>query len=232
VSPNPAAASIKVLAASGEYLLAGTQNSGLFLSLDRGVSWRQVSSGLPNVEVLAVTIDPAFVQRPDPVGSGNRAAFVVATRVGVFVSYDFGRTWNEFNDGLTNTFIRAVCVSRGNVYAGTIGSGVWSRSLLEIQTTYSKTSESEAPERFVLEQNYPNPFNPITIINFQLPIDNYVTLKVYDVLGREVATLVNEELKQGEHETTFSAAGLSSGTYFFRLTMGNLTDVKKMIVMK
>ena len=59
-----------------------------------------------------------------------------------------------------------------------------------------------------------------------------MSLKLYDVLGREVATLVNEELKPGEHETTFSAGNLSSGTYFYRLTTGNFTDVKKMLLVK
>ena len=71
---------------------------------------------------------------------------------------------------------------------------------------------------FTLEQNYPNPFNPSTVISYQLPVSSDVTLKVYDVLGNEVATLVNEEKSAGSYEVEFSADGLTSGIYFYKLT--------------
>ena len=91
---------------------------------------------------------------------------------------------------------------------------------------------SGTPKEFRLEQNYPDPFNPSTIVNFKLSIVNWVTLKVYDVLGREVATLVNKELKPGEYETTFDATGLSSGTYIYKLNAGGHTSVKKMLLLR
>jgi mannan endo-1,4-beta-mannosidase len=88
------------------------------------------------------------------------------------------------------------------------------------------------PAVFVLEQNYPNPFNPTTAIGFQLKADSYVTLKVYDVLGREVRTLVNENLKLGSHETTFDGTGLASGVYFYRLVSGSFVDTKKLVLLR
>ena len=101
---------------------------------------------------------------------------------------------------------------------------------------------NKLPDGYELEQNYPNPFNPSTTISFSLPKECFVTLKVFDVLGREVATLVNENKRPGEYEVEFSAKGgsasggnaaeLSSGIYYYKLIAGNSSEVKKMILMK
>ncbi len=88
------------------------------------------------------------------------------------------------------------------------------------------------PAKFALEQNYPNPFNPSTIINYQLPIDNYVTLKVYDVIGQEVATLVNEMQDAGYKSVTWDASNVPSGIYLLRLNAGGFVEVKKLLLMK
>jgi hypothetical protein len=105
-------------------------------------------------------------------------------------------------------------------------------------TTLKQTSES-VPTEYKLFQNYPNPFNPSTIIRFQIPKSKNgpVVLKVYDILGREVATLVNENLKPGTYEVPFSINQFSgnqqaSGVYFYRLTTQNFSDVKRMILIK
>ncbi|MBI5019929.1 MAG: S8 family serine peptidase [Ignavibacteriales bacterium] len=100
--------------------------------------------------------------------------------------------------------------------------------------------KSQIPTRFVLEQNYPNPFNPLTIINYQLPIDSWVTLKVYNVLGVEIAMLVNEYKKMGRYEVEFDASSLSSGIYYCRLTAEhpssgsgwNFIETKKLILLR
>jgi hypothetical protein len=89
------------------------------------------------------------------------------------------------------------------------------------------------PLQFSLSQNYPNPFNPTTIINYQLPMSNYIKLIVYDVMGREVAVLVNETKQPGSYEASFDASQISSGVYFYRLTAdGNIIDTKKLVVLK
>jgi len=85
---------------------------------------------------------------------------------------------------------------------------------------------------FKLEQNYPNPFNPETNINYQLPLDSYVTLKIYDILGREVQTLVSGLQSKGNHTVIFDGGRFASGVYFYKLTAGNYTSVKKMILLK
>jgi hypothetical protein len=88
------------------------------------------------------------------------------------------------------------------------------------------------PSSFSLQQNYPNPFNPATKIKFQIPETGLVSLKIFDVLGREVSTLVHKELSAGNYTIDFNAASLSSGVYFYRLDAGNFTSVKKMVLTK
>jgi hypothetical protein len=92
--------------------------------------------------------------------------------------------------------------------------------------------KSEFPQDFILEQNYPNPFNPSTTISYSLQHSGLVQLKVYDMLGREVASLVNEEQSIGNYEIKFSASNLTSGIYFYKLQSGNFTETKKLILLR
>ena len=85
---------------------------------------------------------------------------------------------------------------------------------------------------YSLSNNYPNPFNPSTTIKYQIPELSFVTLKVYDVLGNEIATLVNEEKPIGNYEIVFNATDLTSGVYFYQLQAGSFVETKKMILMK
>ena len=94
------------------------------------------------------------------------------------------------------------------------------------------TSLGENPTQFRLEQNYPNPFNPSTTIRFSLPSQTYVTLKVFDILGREVTTLVDGELNLGEHSVVYNVEDLPSGVYYYRLQAGNFAQQKKMMIIK
>ena len=94
------------------------------------------------------------------------------------------------------------------------------------------TIELSQPDSYLLNQNYPNPFNPSTIISWQLPESKFVTLKIYDVLGNEVASLINEEKPAGNFEVEFNATALSSGIYYYKLVAGDFVDVKKMILLK
>jgi len=87
-------------------------------------------------------------------------------------------------------------------------------------------------KEFSLGQNYPNPFNPTTKINFSIPNSDYVSLRVYDILGREVKVLVSENLTTGEYEVDFDAKGLSSGMYYYSLRAGDYVSVKKMVLVK
>ena len=99
--------------------------------------------------------------------------------------------------------------------------------------TVSVEDETEIlPEHFSLSQNYPNPFNPETVIRFALPVAGYTKGVVYDVLGKEVTTLLNGDMSAGNHEVRFNAIDLSSGVYFFRLESGNYSSAIKMVVGK
>jgi hypothetical protein len=88
------------------------------------------------------------------------------------------------------------------------------------------------PKDFYLSQNYPNPFNPSTKISFDLPLENFVSIKVYDVLGNEVATLINENKRAGNYEVEFNASSLSSGIYLYRIKTENFTQTKKMVLLR
>jgi len=92
--------------------------------------------------------------------------------------------------------------------------------------------EEKIPAEFSLSQNYPNPFNPTTTIQYSIPKTSFVSLKIYDVLGKEVASLVNEELSAGVYDRTFNAANLSSGIYFYTLRANNFTATKKLMLVK
>lgn len=98
--------------------------------------------------------------------------------------------------------------------------------------TNMKRETSIKPAEFALYQNYPNPFNPLTVIGFQLPYAQYVTLKVYNILGEEVAMLVNEEKPAGVHEVKFDGSNLASGVYFYTIKSGEFLQSKKMILLK
>ena len=91
---------------------------------------------------------------------------------------------------------------------------------------------NEIPIEFKLSQNYPNPFNPSTTIYYSIPELGFVILKIYDVLGNEIALLVNEEKSAGNFEVEFDATGLTSGIYFYRLQAVSFVETKKMVLMK
>jgi len=138
---------------------------------------------------------------------------------GYNVYYTSGNSANSYLGGKTYTLL---------------GGGY----LLPLGTTAVKQQNSETPEQFTLAQNYPNPFNPSTTISFTLPESGYVTLKIYDIRGKEIATLVNGELNAGTYNYKWNAANLASGTYLYRLitTMSNSRQTyslsKKLVLLK
>ena len=116
---------------------------------------------------------------------------------------------------------------------GASGEGVLRRSLSEV-TTSAKPVRSASPREFLLQQNYPNPFNPSTTIGFRVSGlgSSLVRLSVYDLLGREVAVLVNEKREAGVHEVKFDGSNLASGVYFYRLQAGDFAQTKRLMLLK
>ncbi len=106
-------------------------------------------------------------------------------------------------------------------------------SYAKINGTVSGINDSEKlPSDFILSQNYPNPFNPSTKISYTIPNYGLVMLKVYNVLGKEISTLVNKKMLAGKHEIAFDASDLSSGVYFYTLIFENSTTTNKMVLLK
>ncbi len=157
---------------------------------------------------------------------------------GVFCLENNGSNWIAVSvPGLKDsTIVSALGVYNGNLYVGTGGTfGMPSQyyGLLSVPAAIDGVrSTDEMPSKFTLEQNYPNPFNPSTVINYQLPANCFVTLKVYDVIGRNVATLISERQNAGEHSAIFNGVGLPSGVYLYRLTAGNLSQTRKLMLIK
>jgi len=116
------------------------------------------------------------------------------------------------------------------VHGGPGGSGM--SGVITVESPTSINDDKITIEDFELKQNYPNPFNPSTKISFVIPTNGLVSLKVFNVLGNEIATLLNDQLFAGAHTVPFNAAGLSSGIYFYALTVNGFTKTKEMVLLK
>jgi len=157
---------------------------------------------------------------------------------------DIGNNTTYIIPGITITDTIAVTVYDNtydplNDYDSTIvndnmtnGNESWFTFAVDTSTTGVTENNLEMPESYVLSQNYPNPFNPSTTISWQTPVSGWQTLKVYDVLGTEVTTLIDEFKPAGRYDVDFNASGLSSAVYFYRLTTGSFTGTKKLILIK
>ncbi|MBE0570379.1 MAG: T9SS type A sorting domain-containing protein [Ignavibacteriaceae bacterium] len=115
-------------------------------------------------------------------------------------------------------------------HGGPGGTGM--AAVVIVQSPVSVDDEKIIADKFELLQNYPNPFNPSTNIGYRISDRGFVSLKVYNILGDEIATLVNEEKEQGVYNITFDASGLSSGMYLYKLQAGSFVEMKKMIIIK
>ncbi len=207
-------------------LFVGGWSPSMVRTTDKGLNWTFCESGLTDSTYGGYAVDAV-------VASGKNL-FVGTDLHGVFLSKNLGNNWIPVNDNLGNNYstkkdIMSLAVKDEYLFAGT-GEGIWRRLLSDM--TAVNMNFSAIPNEFKLEQNYPNPFNPETVISYQLPVAGYVTLKVYDLLGREIATLVNEEKPAGNYEIKFNGANIPSGVYFYRLFSGTHSETKKMLLVK
>jgi Secretion system C-terminal sorting domain len=183
-----------------------------------------------------------WIQTNGPYGSYNISSFAVSGtnlfagtwNSGVYLSTNNGTSWTAVNTGLTDSYsnivnVYALVVSGTNLFAETDG-GVFRRPLSEM-TSVEKLL-IDLPKNFNLDQNFPNPFNPSTTISFSIPSKSFVSLKMFDIMGREVATIVAEEMSAGSYSRQWNAANMSSGIYFYRLQAGSFTGTKKLILLK
>jgi len=136
-------------------------------------------------------------------------------------------TWSDISSGLPGAEVLSMTAHNDRLFVGTQGYGIWSLDL-----TTDVDEEAGNPTEYQLFQNYPNPFNPETKIEYQIPTISHVTIKVFDLLGREVVTLVDEIKPAGTYQMRFNAFGLSSGIYLYKLSAGEYSQVRKMAVVK
>jgi len=146
--------------------------------------------------------------------------------------------YNTANSSLPNNYISIITIEgNGNKWIATSsGLAVFNEGGI-VSVKDSENKNGNYPDKFILSQNYPNPFNPRTTIKYSIPKQSYVTLKVYDILGREVAALVNEEKPAGIYTVRFgvgqdSSPDISSGIYFYQIKAGDYVSTKKMILLK
>jgi hypothetical protein len=163
----------------------------------------------------------------------------VGTDVGVFYTDSLGVHWDYLGTSLPNAPVTDLVLHNPTrtLIAATYGRSIYSIDLSGITET---KEELTSVKGFVLYQNYPNPFNPVTSIQYVVSITQFVILKVYDILGNEIATLVNEEKQPGIYEVKFTVGqsasadspDISSGIYFYQLKAGNFIETKKMTLLR
>ncbi len=220
----------------------------IFSTTDGGETWEAVSGNLEQYSDGS-GIGPS-VRTAKIINVDGEKIYYAGTSIGLFAATSLSgmeTTWIQQateNIGMVDVEALDIREIDGTIVAGTFGNGVFSSSV-----NVTGVKEEFIPSVFSLSQNYPNPFNPTTTIKYSIPVETghapslqIVTLKIYDVIGREVATLVNEQKAPGNYEVEFSAKGgytsggdgstLSSGIYFYKLTAGSFTQTKKLMLMK
>lgn len=202
----------------------------MFRSTDNGATWTTLNNSPVGVGSIAASGTTVLANGLDAESNPS-----------VFGSTNNGDTWARSASGLPSGGALTLLGTAGSVallgstaYLGfrfdnLNGGGVWRRDAAQLSVRQTST---ERPTDFALEQNYPNPFNPSTVISYQIPSTSDVKLVVYDMLGREVATLVDQRQNAGRYQAAFNAAGLASGMYFYRLQAGSFVETKKMMLVK
>jgi photosystem II stability/assembly factor-like uncharacterized protein len=203
---------------------AGYEGDKIFKTTNGGLTWEDQSNQIAlqsRINAIYFTdFDNGWVVGMDEFSD----ALILHTTNGGsnWEAVDFPTAITLANIGFANENIGWVLGSYGLILQTTNG-GV---SFLEDEVDF------KIPNEFSLSQNYPNPFNPTTSLQYAIGSRQFVTLKVYDLLGREVATLVNEEKPSGEYEIEFNAANLPSGIYFYQLNAGSFSETKKMVLLR
>lgn len=192
----------------------------VYKTTNGGVNWLSITSNLPNIGVNSIVKRQTAPQM-----------LFAGTDLGVFSSTNEGADWVVFNTGFPNVEVYDLKYKEGPkiLMAATHGRGCFT---FDISTIVSINNISGTPDKFSLSQNYPNPFNPVTKIEFGISKPGFVSLKVYDVLGNEVKSLVNENKPEGRYEAEFDGNSFSSGVYFYRLSAGDFVETRSMLLVK
>lgn len=185
---------------------------GIYRSTDNGANWVPMPSGIPAARPVLLTV------ARDTLVAATQSA---ATR---FSTSPDGISWTYVEQTI---FSYAQAFHNTKLYAARL-DGLWYKPFVPTSVDKPET----VPASIRLDQNYPNPFNPSTNIGFMVQGSGFVSLKVFDLLGREVVTLVNDERPAGSHTVSFNASGLASGVYYYRLASNSAVRTRQMIFMK
>jgi len=199
-------------------IYVSSQSNGLQRSTNNGISWLLTGFYMPTSVILA---------------DNNNVVTGGSSNVGVHFSSDYGVNWISRNEGFGSNppyDVYQFILSNNTLYALTTPY-IWKRPYNEIITGVTKLNNT-LPVTCQLYQNYPNPFNPVTKIRFDLPKNTYTKLIIYDMLGREIETIVNEQLVAGSYEVNWDARSYSGGVYYYRLQAGDFVETRKMILVK
>lgn len=198
----------------GDVFAASLWN-GIIRSTDNGASWSVTNSSLTNVNCLAVN---------------SRGYFFAGQQEGeILYSPDRGETWTRIGSGLMNNRIWSIAFDANDLaYAGDDSGRVFRSA----RPTVIENSVDGLMAYFTLAQNHPNPFNPSTTISFSLPRASFVTLKIYNLLGEETATLMNEQCAAGEHRVQWQPQDLPSGVYVYRLQAQGFSQSRKLVLLR
>jgi len=212
---HPDSSSVALLTYSG----FGTGK--VYKTTNGGVNWSSISGNLPDSPV-----NDALIYYPGTATS----IYYAAMDIGVFFTNDYGATWVELADGLPNTVAMHLDYHQATnrLRIGTHGRGVWETSNPIGLINYS----NQVPSSFSLQQNFPNPFNPVTTIKYDILTEGFVKLAVYDILGRELRSIISQNQKPGTYTVQYDGSNLSSGVYFYKLFTNGFTETKKMMITK
>lgn len=219
ISGNLPNAGVYMISANDSFLFAA-EESGVFRSNDGGIMWQPISSGLPLGQIVfAVTSSNKYL--------------CVAYQKTIYFSQNNGSTWINISEGfdLGVHGIISGMVINGDYLIITSDDGIWRfdfSTVLGIKKVFGLNN----PNYFRLQQNYPNPFNPTTTIDFDIPMTSEVTLKIFNILVEEVATLVSDRLTAGTYSYEWDAGNLASGVYLYRLEAGDYVKTRKMVLMR
>ena len=243
---------------SGNNIWFGTNNTKIYYSSNNGANWvAQATTGQLNIygvwmngttgyaagqtELMYTTNSGTTWTQQTSLGTGvvqqiqnapgTSTWWMVRQGTGIYKTTNNGTTWTtDFTiTGTTWTVgVARNASTGGNVWVTNTTGGIYKYGV----TTGVITPISNVATDYKLNQNYPNPFNPTTKITFAVPTTGLVTLKVYDMVGKEIATLVNAQMNNGSYSVDFNASSLSSGIYFYTIRSGNFTDTKKMMLIK
>jgi photosystem II stability/assembly factor-like uncharacterized protein len=199
------------------------EGNKVFASTNGGGDWTNVSGSLPNVPVNCIVYQHNTADR-----------IFVGTDIGVYYRDGTVSDWQDYNVNLPNVVIDDLEIqySIGQIRVATYGRGIW-ESPVELGSAVTvKSATKDLPGEFMLQQNHPNPFNPSTTFTYELPNSSVVRLSVYDMLGREVSTLVNGDQDAGYHEVRFDGSNLPTGVYFYRMQAGSYVETKKLLLIR